>query len=107
MAWERRKECGPYYCRSVRVGGRVTREYVGKGVLGELAATLDAQARARRAAAAGALRAERQRGAAPAHALGALIAACRLVAEAALRAEGYHQHDRGSWRRRHERRIEA
>ena len=47
MAWEQRGTKG-YYYRSVRHGSRVTKTYLGTGVLGELAEFLDAEERAER-----------------------------------------------------------
>ena len=44
MGWER----GKYYTRSRKVNGRVVREYVGVGRIGELAAELDAIERDKR-----------------------------------------------------------
>jgi hypothetical protein len=100
MSWEKVGRAGPYYCRTRRVGGRCTRQYFGKGVLAEIAAEYDAQARARRVAEREALRAEQQRCAAPEQALARLRMSCRLMSEASFLAMGFYQHDRGSWRPR-------
>jgi len=49
MAWAHRTS-GRYYYRSVRQGSRVTKTYLGTGLLGELAEFLDAEERAERQA---------------------------------------------------------
>lgn len=100
MGWETRSRGGRYYTRSRKVGGRVMREYVGEGLVGEMAAETDALMREQRRLDALAWREERER-------LGAiergLVAYCRAVGELArerLKAAGYHQHARGEWRRK-------
>ena len=99
MAWERRKP-GRYFYRSRRVGGRVVKDYFGKGPIGELAADLAEEARARRAEDAAALRAEQARLEALDRPPAALDRACALLAAAALTAGGYTRHNFGPWRRR-------
>jgi hypothetical protein len=49
MAWAHRTS-GSYYYRSVRQGSRVTKTYLGTGLIGRLAAELDAEERAERQA---------------------------------------------------------
>ncbi len=98
--WERRERGGLYYTRSRKESGRVIREYVGGGVLGELAARADELKRREREQAAAADREERE-------ALEALDAplteaweAAETLYRAALVATGYRQHKRGGWRKR-------
>src|SRR5438874_11562057 len=102
MAWE--KVGGRrYYYRNRRDGRRVVREYVGSGPVAELAATGDALRRVEKEAARRrrqAERAARERAEAP------LLALCELtdvLTRASLVLAGFHQHDRGAWRRRRER----
>ncbi len=49
MGWEMRRS-RLYYYRSQKVGGRVVKEYASAGLIGELAAELDAEQRAERQA---------------------------------------------------------
>jgi hypothetical protein len=98
MGWER----GKYYTRSRKVNGRVVREYVGGGLIGSLAAQLDASEREQRALS----RAEADLRRAEAEALAdELLAVDRLaaaLASAALVAAGFRKHNRGEWRRKRE-----
>ena len=100
--WERRERGGLYYTRSRKEEGRVVREYVGGGVLGELAACTDELKRREREERAAADREEREL-------LEALDApfteaweATEVLYRAALVAAGYRQHKRGEWRKRRE-----
>jgi hypothetical protein len=95
MGWER----GIYYTRSRRENGRVVREYVGSGRIGELAAELDAIERDRReweALEDRRVRAEQDELVAT---LTDLNDRCDLLTRAALIAAGYRQHKRGEWRK--------
>jgi crotonobetainyl-CoA:carnitine CoA-transferase CaiB-like acyl-CoA transferase len=100
VAWEKRERGGRYYTRSRRSqeGGRVVREYVGRGPLAELAAEED---RIRRELE----EAERERQREELERLGALAAPVFEVAEAAevlahahLVAAGYRRR-KGEYRR--------
>src|SRR5215207_11659697 len=103
MAWERRKRGGRYYTRSRRVDGRVVREYVGGGALGELAARTDAEERERREAEATRGRAEVERLEELVAQVVELCEVAEILVRAHLIAAGCHRH-KGEWRRRRERR---
>lgn len=101
MSWERRNGCaGRYYTRSRKVNGRVVREYVGTGPLAQIAAERDEAERRRTADEVRRRRAERARLAQEEAPLAALDAALTTLTKALLLASGYHQHERGEWRRR-------
>lgn len=99
MAWENRERGGPYYTRSRREGGRVVREYIGSGSIGELIAEADQAKRERRKADQEREQAELE----PLRALGALLReldeGAEILARAVLVAGGYHRH-KGEWRLR-------
>src|SRR5215212_11593258 len=75
-------------------GGKVIREYIGAGTLGELAAKTDALRRLRREREGMAWREERESLEALDRALGELDEAAEILARAALYAAGYHRHNR-------------
>jgi hypothetical protein len=101
MAWARRRY-GRYYYRSVRQGTRVTKTYLGTGLLGELAEFLDAEERAERQEKA----AEWQQTRKDLEALDAQFSAWwntgSAIIDATLTAAGYYRHHRGVWRKRAE-----
>jgi hypothetical protein len=99
MGWETRKRGGRYYTRSRKVGGRVVREYIGGGTLGEAVAECDAQERAERRAAAACWQRERDQLAALDALMHDFSRQVDIQMRAALCAAGFHQHDRGEWRR--------
>src|SRR5690242_11326152 len=96
MACDRRG----YYYRSIRDGDRVRRVYLGRGPAAQLAALLDEERRSEHRERSLAWRAEEARWEAAAARQRALDELGEMVARAALLAAGYHQHDRGAWRRR-------
>ena len=98
MAWEYRGNNGPYYTRSKKIGGRVVRQYVGGGTVGQLASATDARLRAEREAQAADWQAEKARLEALEADVAALWEGADIMARATLLASGYHQHDRGEWR---------
>ena len=102
MAWETRQRGGRYYTRSKKIGGRVIREYVGTGLAGELAAALDARRRAERQAEQAAWRRDLERIKSAIAPLEEFCDTVEVLARASLLLAGYHQHNRGEWRRRRE-----
>jgi hypothetical protein len=103
MAWERRERGERYYTRSRKEGGRVVREYVGGGRLGELAARTDAEVRERRKKEIAEGRAEVRRMEQLVAPVVELCEVAEVLAGAHLVAAGCHRH-KGEWRRRRERR---
>src|SRR4051812_10486072 len=100
MGWETRRGSGRYYTRSRKVNGRVIREYVGTGLVAELAAQQDAEERAQRLAERTQLQQEAVRWATAAAPLKELSQVLDGLTAAALFTAGYHQHHRGAWRKR-------
>jgi hypothetical protein len=98
MAWETRKRGGRYYTRSKKVNGRVVREYVGRGLAGELAAAADERERAQGEAKQAAWRAECERIESAIAPLEEFCDAVETLARASLLLAGYQQHHRGEWR---------
>jgi hypothetical protein len=103
MAWERRERGGRYYTRSRRVEGRVVREYVGRGALGEFAARTDAEERERKEAEAARGRAEVQHLEELVAPVVELCEVAEVLVRAHLIAAGCHRY-KGEWRRKRERR---
>jgi hypothetical protein len=96
MGWDQRG----YYYRARKLQGRVVREYVGAGIVGELAAEVDALERERRADARAVEKAERGRLDALDASVDELDTLPNRLVSAALQAAGFHKHKRGEWRKR-------
>ena len=102
--WERRERRGLYYTRSRKENGKVVRDYVGGGVLGEIAALEDEYERRKRQEEAAFWKEECEHLDALMAPVEELCEAAEVIARAALIASGYHQHNRGEWRKRREHR---
>jgi hypothetical protein len=90
----------PYLYRSVRRGGRVTSKYLAGGIDAQLIATLEDIERDDRRGDRERARAERREVDDLERALDEMAERARALAHDALTAAGYHQHDRGEWRKR-------
>jgi hypothetical protein len=99
--WERRERGGLYYTRSRKEDCKVVREYLGGGVLGELAARLDSERRRKRQEEEASRREERERLDALSAPVEELYEAAEVI-RAALLASGYRRHNRGEWRKTRE-----
>jgi hypothetical protein len=97
MGWEEGPRGRPFYTRTLRVGGRRVRQYLGSGPQAQAAAAADALRRAQRQAEAAARRRERDRLRAVDGLVLQLCEAANLVASAALAASGFRKHG-GEWR---------
>lgn len=100
MAWEGRARGGWYYTRSRRESGRIVREYVGTGLIGEVAALSDAVERTDREKEAAARRCEQQQLLDEEAAVIALCASTDHIVQEAFERAGFRRHKRGEWRRR-------
>ena len=100
MAWETRNGGGHYYTRSRRVNGRVVREYVGTGLIAELAAAEDAERHAEREKKRQVWNARKD----DSERVAALVDRCTKCVSALTTAvlvnAGFYRHHRGEWRKR-------
>jgi len=92
MSWQHDR----YYARSIRRGRRVITDYIGLGPYAEDAFRADEAAREARLA----WRSERLRLEMLEERVMTFAAALDVLVRAALIARGYHQHDRGQWRKK-------
>src|SRR5215468_11036990 len=98
MVWE---QVGSrrYYYRSQWIAGRSVRRYVGTGPVAEMAAAADDLRKLRRVIADRELKAEQTRRHQAEAPLGALCRLTDYLTRATFVTAGFHQHDRGAWRR--------
>jgi len=94
MAYRR----GRYWYRSVRVGRRVIKEYLGTGELAQTMAEIDALEQQERDLARRAIRAEMDQEREIDRLLDAVGVQVRALTGAVLEAHGYHKH-KGQWRK--------
>jgi hypothetical protein len=99
MPWSQRGQQRYYYCTTY-VRGRQRRRYVGAGERGRQAAEAAQESLRRQLEAAVAFRQEQARLDAALAPLAELWRACVEAMRLGLGVWGYHQHNRGSWRRR-------
>ena len=100
MPWAQRGQ-HRYFFRKRKVRGRVVRRSLGRGPEAQLAAALAAQRQHEREAEWARRRQERGRWDAKTETVQRLIEVSDLLVRAALLAAGFHQHERGAWRRKH------
>jgi hypothetical protein len=100
MAWEKRNGRGCYFTTSVQRNGHRKRLYFGSGPAANLAATLLLKRQVERKLEAEKRRKEQAQIQAAEALLDDLCVASDLLVRGALTTAGYHQHDRGAWRRK-------
>ena len=101
-AWEKRKRGGHYYTQNVRVGRRVTRRDLGFSEAAVLLTKMDDLDRDLRQTKREMQRLAREDQAALEAVIQLVMEATDVLARVALVAAGYHQHQRGEWRRTRE-----
>jgi len=97
MGWD---HDGRYFTRSRRENGRVVREYFGGGKAGELASQFEALKREEREVERAQVKAEHDELAELDAPLSELNELADVLVQATLLAAGFHQHNRGNWRKR-------
>ncbi len=102
MSWEKRNGTGAYYTRSRRVDGQVVREYIGKGVPGEIAHEDDLIRRCEMAVGREGLLLQKVEDASLSRDLDLFSDFAECIANGLLVLSGFHQHKRGEWRRRND-----
>ena len=100
MTWETRNGKGSYYTRSKKLNGRVVREYVGTGRVGELAAATDRLRSGWRQATQEHWRIEKLAMAELENAVATYFEMVKLVQSLLVVNSGYYKHHGGAWRRR-------
>ena len=100
MSWEKRANGNRYYTRSRRVGGRIQREYIGGGATGEFVARLDNIDRELRLLDAESIRQARRETERMDELLAGFEELADNIGRGLLIVAGYHQHNRGEWRKR-------
>ena len=98
MGWESRTT-GLFYYKSQRIGDQVRKIYLGRGYAAQLAASLDAESRARRASAKTILSAYEAAIAPAERATSAFERSVKLLRDANLTAAGFRRHHHGQWTR--------
>ncbi len=95
-----------YWYRSKRSGNRVTREYIGRGLVADLMANFDHSERDGVDVERALRRAEIAELDGLNRDVQTAFDAVQEVVKSTLEACGYHQHDRGQWRKRREQNTE-
>ncbi|MEQ1905983.1 MAG: hypothetical protein ABL888_17470 [Pirellulaceae bacterium] len=98
MGWEARNGKGLYYTRSKRVNGKVVREYVGTGVVAQLAFQQDESKRLHAQTERKTLKIIQERDRVLNAQFDAFTDLTEKITFSLLMEAGYHQHNRGEWR---------
>jgi hypothetical protein len=102
LPWTKKPNDRRYYVRLTKRGGQKQFTYFGKGPAAEAAAAEDAKKRAEQLALNRCRKEDNQAWQQATQPLDQLAAFANTLMKGALVAGGYHQHDRGEWRRKRE-----